>query len=94
MTFGEKLDTFDESRKDLLEFQDATLTMISSMAELSIGMPLYKVFPTKAYKDFVYGSNYILEYGMYLWLYVFTVCCVSWLKYLKLRSHDIAYQMK
>ena len=66
MTFGEKLDTFDESRKDLLEFQDTTIKFINSLAELSFGVPLYKLFPTKAYRDFVNGSNYILEYGMYL----------------------------
>ena len=64
MTFGEKLDTFDESRKDLLEFQDGTIKMIGSIAELSVGAPLYKVFPTKAYRDFVYGNNCILEHGM------------------------------
>ena len=66
MTFGEKLDTFDESRKDLLEFQDATIKFINSIAELSFGVPLYKLFHTKAYRDFVNGSNCILEYGMYL----------------------------
>eukprot|EP00731_Ephydatia_muelleri_P038436 Em0760g2a len=66
MTFGEKLDTFDESRKDLLEFQDVSIKMNRSVVELTLGAPLYKLFPTKAYSDFVNGNNYILEYGMYL----------------------------
>eukprot|EP00731_Ephydatia_muelleri_P017870 Em0010g968a len=63
MTFGEKLDTFDESRKDLLRFQDAAIMLIGSISELINGIPLYKVFPTKAYRHFVYGMNYVVEYG-------------------------------
>eukprot|EP00731_Ephydatia_muelleri_P017926 Em0010g1024a len=66
MTFGEKMDTFDESRKDLLEFQDATIKFMNSIVDVTYGAPLYKLFPTKGYRDFVNGSNYILEYGMYL----------------------------
>ena len=67
MTFGEKLDTFNESR-DILEFQDAAMKMIGSISELIIGTPFYKVFPTKAYKDFLYGNNYVMEYGMHIYL--------------------------
>ena len=66
MTFGEKLDTFDDSRKDLLEFQDAVVMMVGSVAELTLAAPFYKLFPTKAYRDFLYGNNYTLKYGMYL----------------------------
>ena len=69
MTFGEKLDTFDESRKDLLRFQDAAIMMIEPIFELTNGIPRYKVFPTKAYRQFVYGLNYIVEYGMYSCIY-------------------------
>ena len=65
MTFGEKLDTCTESRKDLLEFQNAAIKLIRSIFALVFGSPLYKVFPTKAYRDFVYGLNYTLKYGMY-----------------------------
>ena len=66
MTFGEKLDTFDDSRKDLLEFQDAAMKIIGSLVELTLAAPFYKLFPTKAYRDFLYGNNYILKYGMYI----------------------------
>ena len=61
-----------------LEFQDASLKMTGSVFEL--GTSLYKVFPTKAYGEFLYGCNYITEYGMHVWIYAFTVNCVSWLK--------------
>ena len=77
MTFGEKLDTFDESRKDLLRFQDAAIMLIGSISELINGIPLYKVFPTKAYRHFVYGMNYVVEYGMYSCIYLLYTVRVS-----------------
>ena len=49
MVFGEKLDTFDESRKDLLEFQDAAIQLFLLLGKLMIEPPLYKYFPTKNY---------------------------------------------
>ena len=44
MTFGEKMDTFDESRTDLLEFQDVTVNLTNSIAVQTLGAPLYKLF--------------------------------------------------
>ena len=51
--------------------------MIGPVFELSNGIPLYKVFPTKAYRQFVYGMNYVLEYGMYSCIYLLYTVRVS-----------------
>ena len=60
MVFGEKLDTFDESRKDLLEFQTTAIEFISSIMS---SPPVYKYYPTKEYRKFVNLCNRLFEQG-------------------------------
>ena len=66
MVFGEKLDTFDESRKDLLEFQTTAIELISSIAMIFTSPPVYKYYPTKEYRKFVKVINKTLEQGKFL----------------------------
>ena len=63
MVFGERLDTFDESRKDLQEFQNAAVELISLIGVLVNQPPLYKYFPTKTYRRFVAAMNCTRKYG-------------------------------
>ena len=66
MVFGEKLDTFDESRKDLLEFQDAAIQFFLSLGKLMNEPPLYKYFPTKNYRQFVAAINCTRQHGEFM----------------------------
>ena len=49
MVFGEKQDTFDESRKDLLEYQSSVIDLISYFGRIMSSPPVYKYYPTKEY---------------------------------------------
>ena len=66
MVFGERLDTFDESKKDLLVFQNAAIELLSSMAALVNEPPVYKYFPTKNYKRFVAAINCTRQHGEFV----------------------------
>ena len=66
MVFGEKLDSFDESRNDLLEFQDSAVQLILLLGKLMIEPPLYKYFPTKNYRHFVALINRIRQHGEFI----------------------------
>ena len=66
MVYGEKLDTFDESRKDLLEYQDAAIEIISLLIMLQRGPPLYRYFPTKNYRRFTAAINRTIQYGVFM----------------------------
>ena len=63
MVFGERLDTFDESRKDLKEFQNAAVELVSLIGVLASQPPLYKYFPTKNYRRFVAAMKCTRKYG-------------------------------
>ena len=74
MVYGEKLNTFDESRKDILEFQNAASAFVESTATLITEPPFYKYFPTKTYRRFVRAISHIHEYGMFTLIHV----CTHW----------------
>ena len=74
MVYGEQLNTFDESRKDLLEFQNVAMEAIGLLARISNEPPLYKYFPTKTYRRFVGALTYVHEYGTFV---VILVMCFS-----------------
>ena len=66
MVFGERLDTFDESRKDLQEFQNAAIELVSSVGVLMNQPPLYKYYPTKTYRRFVAAINCTRKHGTFM----------------------------
>ena len=74
MVYGEKLNTFDESRKDILEFQNAASAFVESTATLITEPPFYKYIPTKTYRRFVQAISHIHEYGMFMLIHV----CIHW----------------
>eukprot|EP00731_Ephydatia_muelleri_P031105 Em0022g619a len=61
MTLGEKLDTFDESKKDLQEFEKISLDYAKNVEVIVFAPPLYKFFPTKAYRDFKRATDCMYE---------------------------------
>ena len=63
MVFGEKVNTFDESIKDLLNFENAAIEFIELLAAIGTAPPLYKYFPTKIYRRFVRALTRVHEYG-------------------------------
>ena len=89
MVYGEKLNTFDESRKDLLEFQNAAIAFFELLFTLQIGPPLYKYFPTKTYRRFVQAITRIHEYGMFLFMFVSTVHCARSLQCCSCVTHTV-----
>ena len=66
MVFGERLNTFDESRKDLMEFQNAAVKLTQSIQGLNWTGSWIKYYPTKPVRDFLEGANYIRNYGMFM----------------------------
>ena len=70
MVYGERLNTFDESRKDLLEFQNAVIELLARIANAS---PLYKYFRTKIYRHFVAAVSCVHEHGTFM---VVSMCTV------------------
>ena len=64
MTLGEKLDTFDESKKDLQEFEKISLDYAKNVEVIVFAPPLYKYFPTKAYRDFKRATDCMYEKGV------------------------------
>ena len=65
MVYGERLDTFDDSKTDLLEFQNAAIQLIGSLASIGIRPPLYKVFPTPTYRRFAQALTDVHKYGTF-----------------------------
>ena len=64
MTLGEKLDTFDESKKDLQEFEKISLDYAKNVEVIVFAPSLYKYFPTKAYRDFKRATDCMYEKGI------------------------------
>lgn len=64
MVFGEKLDTFDESRKDLLEFEKISLNYSMAVGVIGTAPPLYRYFPTKPYRDYRRAHDAMYEKGV------------------------------
>ena len=69
MVFGERLNTFDDSRKDLQEFQNASIEPMSLVDMLLNGPPVYKYCLTKNYQHFVGAINCTCktEWYVYHW---------------------------
>ncbi|KAL5469466.1 hypothetical protein EMCRGX_G030723 [Ephydatia muelleri] len=63
MVYGERLDTFDDSKTDLQEFQNAAIQLIGSLASIANRPPLYKVFPTPTYRHFAQALTDVHKYG-------------------------------
>ena len=67
MVYGERLDTFDDSKTDLQEFQNAAIQLIGSLASIANRPPLYKVFPTPTYRHFAQALTDVHKYGMFFY---------------------------
>ena len=78
MVYGEKLDTFDESRKDLLKFQNAAMEFIGLVARIGTCINIFRSKPIDVtLKQLLVCKNMVCS-----WLclvYVFTVwqCSVA-----------------
>ena len=66
MVFGERLNTFDESKKDLMEFQNAAVKFIQSIQGLHWTGSWIKYYHTKPVRDFLEGMDSIRKYGMFI----------------------------
>ena len=66
MVFGERLNTFDESKKDLMEFQNAAVKFIQSLQGLNWTGSWIKYYRTKPVRDFLEGMDFIRKYGMFM----------------------------
>ena len=66
MVFGERLNTFDESKKDLMEFQNAAVKFIQSLQGFYLTGSWIKYYRTKPFRDFLQGMDFIRKYGMFM----------------------------
>ena len=61
MVFGERLNTFDESKKDLMEFQNAAVKFLQSLPGLHLTGSWIKYYHTKPVRDFLEGLDFICK---------------------------------
>ena len=61
--FNEDVDTFSGKNPKAMEFVEATLAFIRSIGEIGRSLPLYKIYPTKPYKEYVANYSRIQRLG-------------------------------
>lgn len=66
--FGENLDVYDDSNVTQKEFISAGTKFIEMLSKNS-PIPIYKVYPTKSYKELVHAISHMREIGAY-WFFV------------------------
>ena len=49
---GEKIDIYSGTDPDMKEFAEAGLDYINMLGVIFAALPLYRIFPTKPYRDF------------------------------------------
>ena len=62
--YGEKIDIYSGADSIQQEFIDAGVNYIRSAAEIVYALPLYKLYPTKAYKDYEKSVRRMQRAGM------------------------------
>ena len=50
--YGEKIDIYSGTDPDMKEFAEAGLDYINMAGMIASALPLYRIFPTKAYRDY------------------------------------------
>ena len=61
--FSETLDVYSGKDERFKRFQDAAIQFIGSLADVSSAVPLYKLFPTKPYRDYLQKLNAVQDIG-------------------------------
>ena len=61
--FSERLNVYDDTDPVLKEFREAALDFIGNLAKIAMALPLYKIYPTKAYRDYLNGVNRMQSFG-------------------------------
>ncbi len=51
--YGEKINIYSDIEPVQKEFMEAGLEFISYISRITSALPLYKLFPTKVYRDYV-----------------------------------------
>ena len=68
--YGEKIDIYSGADSIQQEFIDAGVNYIRSAADIVYALPLYKLYPTKAYKDYEKIVRRLQRAGMVIGNYV------------------------
>ena len=63
VVFNEDIDAFSGKNPQATEFVEAALAFIRSLGEIGRALPLYKIYPTKAYKEYVENYSRIRRLG-------------------------------
>ena len=61
--YGEKINVYSGTDSIQQEFIDAGLSYIRSVSDIVYALPLYKLYPTKAYKDYEKGVRRMQRAG-------------------------------
>ena len=64
--FSEELDTFSDDNPQVKEYVKAAKDFIRVIGEIGSALPIYKIFPTKAYKEYVHIYTNMRKLGKQL----------------------------
>ena len=63
--YGEKIDIYSGMDSDMKEFSEAGLDYINMAGTIAAALPLYRIFPTKVYRDYAKCVRRIQRAGEY-----------------------------
>ena len=63
--FNEKLDVYG-SENQHKDFQELAMKYVQQMSAISMALPLYKIYPTKSYKEFLEVTRAVHQKGLCL----------------------------
>jgi len=61
--FNETLDVYSGTDEHVKKFQTAGIEFIESLAMIASALPLYKLYPTKSYRNYIQRLNAVQELG-------------------------------
>ena len=70
--FNEKLDVYG-SENQHKEFKELAIQFIENQTTVHLALPLYKIYPTKAYTDFLKVTRAVHQKGKCLYLHILKI---------------------
>ena len=61
--FSEKLNIYEENNPEFKEMSEASRAFIGSVTSISTALPLYKIFPTKVYRNYLNNIGRVQNIG-------------------------------
>ena len=61
--FSEKINVYDENNPEFKEISEASRAFTGSVTSIATTLPLYKIFPTKPYRDYLNNVHRLQNIG-------------------------------